>query len=81
MGNVTDDFGRVAHLLLAIPAIHKSYLTLTLTAKVTPTKGKTAAGTESGVEPSGRTADSDPGSARRRTADDEQPRQPVEDLV
>ena len=81
MGNVTDDFGRVAHLLLAIPAIHKSYLTLTLTAKVTPTRGKGPARAESAVEPSGRTADANSGSGRRRTADDEEPRQQAEDLV
>lgn len=81
--NPTDVFDRLSHILLAIPSIQKS--SLTVTAKFTKLGGKKEPDTKTSVQPAARTAGSDigsdAGSARRRAAENEQSRQPIEDLV
>ncbi len=82
---VINIFDRLAHIVLAVPSIRKKSLTLTLTAKLSKSQGKIAQDTKASVQPMVRNAgsdtESDGASDRSRSADDEQPRQPVEDLV
>ena len=80
---MTNLLDRIMHVALAIPATHKNNLTLTISARLQAKLEQKAA--PNLVQPSGRTggsdAGSDAGSARGRAVENEEPRQPVEDLV
>jgi hypothetical protein len=72
---------RILHILLAIPSICKNSLTVTISAKLNKVAGKIAAHSGISAQPSGRPTGSDAGSARGRTVEVGEPREPVEDLV
>ncbi|KAE9373451.1 hypothetical protein N431DRAFT_557547 [Stipitochalara longipes BDJ] len=75
----------IIHILLAIPVIHKNSFTLTISAKLNRSGEKRTEESRALNRPSARNSGSDAGSdgglARRATADAEESRQPVEDLV
>ena len=67
-----------------MPSLHKSNLVLTISAKLIKQEEKSAEDSESLVQPAGTAAGSDAGSvagSTRRTAEDDELRQPVQDLV